>query len=32
VDACLQAGMNGHLGKPLDYGAMIAQLKRHLAS
>jgi len=27
IEKCLAAGMNGHIGKPLDYGEVIRQLK-----
>ncbi len=30
IDRCLQAGMNDHIGKPLDYNELIATLKRYL--
>jgi CheY-like chemotaxis protein len=30
VTACLNAGMNGHLGKPLDMNEVFAALRRHL--
>jgi signal transduction histidine kinase/CheY-like chemotaxis protein len=30
VAACLAAGMNGHLGKPLDVGEVFATLRRYL--
>ncbi|MCL1889461.1 MAG: response regulator [Desulfovibrionaceae bacterium] len=30
VERCLKAGMNGHLGKPIDTNEMIAALKRYL--
>jgi len=30
VDRCLEAGMNAHLGKPLDFAAMMRTLKRYL--
>jgi len=30
VQKCLEAGMNDHLGKPLDFGAIIDVLKKHL--
>jgi CheY-like chemotaxis protein len=30
VTACLNAGMTGHLGKPLDMNEVFAALRRHL--
>jgi PAS domain S-box-containing protein len=30
IDHCLEAGMNGHLGKPLDFGELIKTLCHHL--
>ncbi|WP_050987990.1 ATP-binding protein [Thiothrix nivea] len=30
IEACLQAGMNGHLGKPLDSQSLIVELRRWL--
>ena len=30
VERCLTAGMNGHLGKPFDYNAVIAKLGEYL--
>jgi signal transduction histidine kinase len=32
VERCLAAGMNGHIGKPLDFNAVMAILKKYLAS
>jgi CheY-like chemotaxis protein len=32
VNACYAAGMNGHLGKPLDFTQVIKTLKKHLTS
>jgi len=32
VDTCLAAGMNGHLGKPLDIKMMLNTLERYLAT
>jgi len=32
VERCLEAGMDGHVGKPLDIDEVIAQLNRHLRS
>jgi CheY-like chemotaxis protein len=30
VERCLAAGMNGHVGKPIDYGDVIGFLQRYL--
>jgi CheY-like chemotaxis protein len=30
IDSCYAAGMNGHLGKPLDFTQVITTLKKHL--
>jgi CheY-like chemotaxis protein/two-component sensor histidine kinase len=30
IDACLEAGMNDHLGKPLDLGQIMAKLRLYL--
>jgi len=30
VEKCLESGMNGHVGKPLDLGDVLGQLRRHL--
>jgi len=30
VDKCLDAGMNDHIGKPLDFDEVISQLRRYL--
>jgi CheY-like chemotaxis protein len=30
IDSCLDAGMNDHLGKPLDLGQMVTKLKLYL--
>jgi CheY-like chemotaxis protein len=30
VENCLAAGMNGHIGKPLDFNAVTAILKKYL--
>ena len=30
IDKCLDAGMNGHVGKPLDFDEIIRQLRRYL--
>lgn len=30
IELCLQAGMNGHLGKPIDIGEVIGALSRYL--
>jgi len=32
VEQCIAAGMNDHIGKPLDYNEMIAKLERYLQS
>ncbi len=32
VEACLAAGMNAHIGKPLDMTNVLKQLRRHLSS
>jgi PAS domain S-box-containing protein len=32
VERCLAAGMNSHIGKPLDFDAVMATLKKHLFS
>jgi CheY-like chemotaxis protein len=31
IDSCYAAGMNGHLGKPLDFAQVISALKKHLS-
>ena len=31
IEHCYAAGMNGHIGKPLDFAAVIAILKKYLA-
>jgi signal transduction histidine kinase/ActR/RegA family two-component response regulator len=31
IDKCLASGMNGHIGKPLDYDKLLAQLGESLA-
>jgi CheY-like chemotaxis protein len=31
IDKCLAAGMNGHIGKPLDFDMVIAKLQTYLA-
>jgi CheY-like chemotaxis protein len=31
VEKCLAAGMNGHVGKPLDFEEVMAVLKKYLA-
>jgi signal transduction histidine kinase len=31
IDRCLEAGMNAHLGKPIDFTEMLATLKKYLA-
>ena len=30
IDKCLAAGMNGHVGKPIDINEMLAKLRQHL--
>ena len=30
VEKCIQAGMNDHIGKPIDYDELLAKLKRYL--
>ena len=30
VERCMEAGMNDHIGKPIDYGEMLAKLKLYL--
>jgi len=30
VEKCLESGMNGHVGKPIDFDEVIAQLRRQL--
>ena len=30
IERCLEAGMNGHVGKPLDFDEVLSQLKRYL--
>ena len=30
IDKCLAAGMNGHVGKPLDFAEVMAKLRRYL--
>ncbi|GHV28482.1 hypothetical protein FACS1894167_05590 [Synergistales bacterium] len=30
VDKCLEAGMNDHVGKPLDFGEVLAKLRRYM--
>ena len=32
IDKCLDAGMNGHLGKPLDFDDIISKLRKYLHS
>ena len=32
IERCLDAGMNSHLGKPVDIDLLIEKLKKHLAS
>jgi CheY-like chemotaxis protein len=30
IEACLRAGMNGHLGKPIDMAEVMAALRQYL--
>jgi|GEM_PF-1454627 len=30
IDKCMESGMNGHVGKPLDFDEVIGQLRKHL--
>ncbi|MDR2054458.1 MAG: response regulator [Desulfovibrio sp.] len=30
VEKCLESGMNGHIGKPLEFEAVLAQMRRYL--
>ena len=32
VERCMAAGMNGHIGKPLDVGALNKELQKHLSN
>jgi len=32
VEKCLQAGMNGHIGKPLDFNNVMERLNAYLPS
>ncbi|MDR1175675.1 MAG: response regulator [Treponema sp.] len=32
IEKCLKAGMNGHVGKPLDFGEVLSMLRRYLKS
>ncbi|MDR1445225.1 MAG: response regulator, partial [Treponema sp.] len=32
IDKCLEAGMNGHVGKPLDFGEVLSKLRSYLES
>jgi len=32
IDRCLEVGMNGHIGKPLDFDEVVAALGEHLTS
>ena len=32
IDKCMEAGMNGHVGKPLDFAEVAALLKKHLSN
>jgi len=31
IDKCFEAGMNGHVGKPLDFSEVIGQLRKYLS-
>ena len=30
IEKCLESGMNGHIGKPLDFDEVMVQLRKHL--
>jgi CheY-like chemotaxis protein len=30
IENCLEAGMNAHIGKPIDFTKMLAMLKEYL--
>ena len=30
IEKCLESGMNGHIGKPLEFKAMLTQMRRYL--
>ena len=30
IEHCIESGMNGHVGKPLDYAEVLAMLRKHL--
>jgi len=30
IDACLEAGMDNHLGKPLDFDRVLEMLRKYL--
>jgi len=32
IEKCLQAGMNGHIGKPLDFNNVMERLQAYLPS
>ena len=32
IEKCLEAGMNGHIGKPLDFNEVLSTLSDHLTS
>jgi CheY-like chemotaxis protein len=31
IEKCIEAGMNGHLGKPLDYAALLEKLRQYMS-
>jgi CheY-like chemotaxis protein len=31
IERCLEAGMNDHIGKPIDESEVVAKLKRYFA-
>jgi CheY-like chemotaxis protein len=32
IEKCLEAGINGHMGKPLDFDEVLANLRKNLKS